>query len=106
MRTLEGEVKELKDLLDVKDEKIDMLSRLQSNSPCQRRLSTTFSSSTYANSRTSSVDGRHLKEDHDRIHQSSRISDDVIQEVSSAGCSNGKLFIGGYRGSLRNIHLV
>lgn len=32
MRALEGEVRELKDLLDEKDEKIDMLSRLHSQS--------------------------------------------------------------------------
>lgn len=31
VRTLEGEVRELKDLLDEKDEKIDMLSRMHSN---------------------------------------------------------------------------
>lgn len=41
MRSLEGEVRELKDLLDEKDEKIDMLSKMHSNrrpsnsgSPC------------------------------------------------------------------------
>lgn len=33
MRALEGEVRELKDLLDEKDEKIDMLSRIHSHSP-------------------------------------------------------------------------
>ncbi|KAG9236230.1 fungal-specific transcription factor domain-containing protein [Amylocarpus encephaloides] len=40
VRTLEGEVRELKDLLDEKDEKIDMLSRMHSN----RRPSTCSSS--------------------------------------------------------------
>ncbi|MCJ1334873.1 hypothetical protein MMC09_000138 [Bachmanniomyces sp. S44760] len=39
VRALEGEVRELKDLLDEKDEKIDMLSRIQSNSPQRRRFS-------------------------------------------------------------------
>jgi hypothetical protein len=40
---LEAEVRELKDLLDEKDEKIDMLSRLQSFSPPSRKSSTTLS---------------------------------------------------------------
>lgn len=43
MRGLEAEVRELKDLLDEKDEKIDMLSRLQSFSPPSRKCSTTLS---------------------------------------------------------------
>jgi len=33
VRALESEVRELKDLLDEKDEKIDMLSRIHSHSP-------------------------------------------------------------------------
>lgn len=40
---MEAEVRELKDLLDEKDEKIDMLSRLQSFSPPSRKCSTTLS---------------------------------------------------------------
>lgn len=43
MRGLEAEVRELKDLLDEKDEKIDMLSRLQSFSPPSRKCSTNLS---------------------------------------------------------------
>lgn len=43
MRGLEAEVRELKDLLDEKDEKIDMLSRLQSFSPPSRKCSATLS---------------------------------------------------------------
>lgn len=46
MRGLEAEVRELKDLLDEKDEKIDMLSRLQSFSPPSRKCSTTLSLAT------------------------------------------------------------
>jgi hypothetical protein len=43
VRGLEAEVRELKDLLDEKDEKIDMLSRLQSFSPPSRKCSTNLS---------------------------------------------------------------
>ena len=39
VRSLEQEVRELKDLLDEKDEKIDMLSRIHSASPVSRRSS-------------------------------------------------------------------
>ena len=106
VRTLESEVKELKDLLDVKDEKIDMLSRIQSSSPSQRRLSTTFSSCTNTDSRTTSVDKHHSKEENDKTYQSSGTSKEVIPEICSAGSSNGKLFVGGYGASLRNMHSV
>ena len=43
VRGLEAEVRELKDLLDEKDEKIDMLSRLHSFSPQSRKNSTSLS---------------------------------------------------------------
>jgi hypothetical protein len=43
VRGLEAEVRELKDLLDEKDEKIDMLSRLHSFSPASRKGSSSLS---------------------------------------------------------------
>ncbi|KAJ9614270.1 DNA-binding transcription factor cat8 [Cladophialophora chaetospira] len=43
VRGLEAEVRELKDLLDEKDEKIDMLSRIHSFSPPSRKCSTSLS---------------------------------------------------------------
>ena len=39
VHALEAEVQELKELLDEKDEKIDILSRIQSNSPATKRPS-------------------------------------------------------------------
>jgi hypothetical protein len=45
VRGLEAEVRELKDLLDEKDEKIDMLSRIHSFSPPSRKCSTSLSPS-------------------------------------------------------------
>jgi len=43
VRGLEAEVRELKDLLDEKDEKIDMLSRIHSFSPHSRKCSESLS---------------------------------------------------------------
>lgn len=43
VRGLEGEVRELKDLLDEKDEKIDVLSRIHSFSPHSRKCSESLS---------------------------------------------------------------
>ncbi len=43
VRSLEAEVRELKELLDEKDEKIDLLSRIHSFSPASRKPSTTLS---------------------------------------------------------------
>jgi hypothetical protein len=48
VRGLEAEVRELKDLLDEKDEKIDMLSRLHSFSPPSRKGSSSLSPSNAA----------------------------------------------------------
>lgn len=45
VRGLEAEVRELKDLLDEKDEKIDVLSRIHSFSPPSRKCSTSLSPS-------------------------------------------------------------
>jgi hypothetical protein len=43
VRSLEAEVRELKDLLDEKDEKIDVLSRIHSFSPHSRKCSPSLS---------------------------------------------------------------
>lgn len=48
VRGLEAEVRELKELLDEKDEKIDMLSRLHSFSPASRKGSSSMSPATAA----------------------------------------------------------
>ncbi|KAK4556900.1 DNA-binding transcription factor cat8 [Recurvomyces mirabilis] len=60
VRGLENEVRELKELLDEKDEKIDMLTRIHSNSslqlPCSRRPSRTSVDSGSANVETPEKD--------------------------------------------------
>ena len=89
VRALEGEVRELKDLLDEKDEKIDMLSRIHSfSSP--RRPSAALSTASEA--QTSEPPA---KEDTFKIQQSpfvlenERNSDSVFM-----GASSGRTFVG------------
>ena len=95
VRNLEGEVKEMKDLLDAKDEKIDMLSRIHSNSPSLRRRSSTLSSSADAASRTNSVDKQNKEEDISGLQQSPTINGDGTPSLHLAGASCGRLFVGG-----------
>ena len=98
VRALEGEVRELKDLLDSKDEKIDMLSRIHPSSPPTKRPTSVFSSSTNPTSPASSTDPHGGKEDAsiDVGQQSTGSGDDDISTMSSASASNGKCFIGQY----------
>lgn len=94
VRSLESEVKELKDLLDGKDEKIDLLTRVYSNSPPPRRPSSTFSASTYVTSRTSSISTENVKDENLKRTSSatSQVSEAESQHNSEA--STGKPFIG------------
>ena len=95
VRCLESEVKELKDLLDAKDENIDMLSRIRSNSPSWRRQSATPSSSAGADSRSSSIDGN-VKADAIKVQQSPVSNGDDGQDSYFTGPSSGRPFVGGY----------
>ncbi|MCJ1472560.1 hypothetical protein MMC13_001209 [Lambiella insularis] len=91
VRALEGEVRELKDLLDEKEEKIDMLSRIHSfASP--RRSSTTSTSP--ALKEESSPPNISDKEDTFKIQQSSElIEDDNEPETYFVGASAGRVFV-------------
>jgi Fungal Zn(2)-Cys(6) binuclear cluster domain len=53
VRSLEAEVRELKDLLDEKDEKIDVLSRIHSFSPPSRKCSASLSPAALEQAKTS-----------------------------------------------------
>jgi len=91
VRGLEAEVRELKDLLDQKDEKIDMLSRIHSNSP-QSSHSPRKSSSPVPSSenREESQD----KEDVFKIQQSPMLFDDENKDSYFVGTSSGRTLIG------------
>ena len=95
MRSLEAEVRELKVLLDEKDEKIDMLSRMHSNSPrnthSPKRLS---GSSPVAVSLASSEDLPPDPDDLFKIVQSPLLFSDENSESLFMGTSGGRLLIG------------
>lgn len=96
VRALETEVKELKDLLDEKDEKIDILSRIHSNSPSLRRPSSTLSSQTDLPEVKEASDSPSAKEDTFRVQQSPSLLDGEATESDSffMGASSGRSFVG------------
>lgn len=97
VRALETEVKELKDLLDEKDEKIDILSRIHSNSPSLRRPSSTVSSSVDFAEVKHAVEDTPSREDTFRVQQSPSLLDGEESNSYFMGGSSGRSFVGGYR---------
>lgn len=96
VRALETEVKELKDLLDEKDEKIDILSRIHhSNSPSLTRPSSTPSTSPDLPAVEGNIDPSTLKEDTFRVHQSPCLLDGEESDSYFMGASSGRSFVGG-----------
>jgi hypothetical protein len=90
VRTLEGEVRELKDLLDEKDEKIDMLSKMHSN----RRPSTSSASVTPpADTRK---DQSPPKDDIFRVQASPLLLGVENSDSYFMGASSGRAFVGTY----------
>jgi hypothetical protein len=87
VRALEGEVRELKDLLDEKDEKIDILSRIHSFSSA-RRGSTTSESSMQSKPPV-------VKEDVFKVQQSPHLLEgDKKSDPVFMGASSGRPFVG------------
>jgi hypothetical protein len=86
VRALEGEVRELKDLLDEKDEKIDMLSKMHSN----RRGSSPASA-------IASIESREIsppKEDIFRVQASPLLLGSETSDSYFMGASSGRGFVG------------
>ena len=94
VRALETEVKELKDLLDEKDEKIDILSRIHSSSSSLRRPSSTLSSSVDLAEARESIKESPPKEDIFRIQQSSCLLEGNDPDSYFMGASSGRSFVG------------
>ncbi|KAK4696696.1 hypothetical protein P7C71_g1269, partial [Lecanoromycetidae sp. Uapishka_2] len=97
VRALETEVKELKDLLDEKDEKIDILSKMHSNSPSLRRPSSTLSSSSADMvEEKETLETPSPKEDVFRVQQSPCLLQGEASESDSyfMGASSGRSFVG------------
>ena len=93
VRALETEVKELKDLLDEKDEKIDILSRIHPRSPSSRRPSAAGSSPTIAE-QSPAVAAQEYKDDTFRVQQSPCLLDGDHSDPFFMGASSGRAFIG------------
>ena len=97
VRSLESEVRELKDLLDTKDEKIDMLSRIRSHSPFQKRASSNSSNVGSASSQSSPLDNRLPKvEVAAGLQHFTNTQDESLSIQCSAAASSGKSFVGQY----------
>lgn len=96
VRSLESEVKELKDLLDGKDEKIDLLTRVYSQSPPARPPSSTFSASTCVTSRTSSISAENVKDDSLKRTSSATSQVSEADNQNNSEASTGRPFIGSY----------
>lgn len=102
VRQLETEVRELKDLLDEKDEKIDMLSRMHGNHSHTTMRSPSVATS--AHSPASASDGRKdagapAKEDTFRVQASPLLLGVENSDSYFMGPSSGRAFIGSYRPS-------
>jgi hypothetical protein len=87
VRSLEAEVRELKDLLDEKDEKIDMLSKMHQN----RRPSTASVSES-----RKEVASTPPKEDVFRVQASPLLLGSENSDSYFMGASSGRAFVGMY----------
>jgi hypothetical protein len=92
VRVLEAEVRELKDLLDEKDEKIDMLSRIHSHSPQPHQLSRKLSTSPTPNS--DEREELQEKEETFKVQQSPLLLDDENQDAYFEGSASGRTLVG------------
>lgn len=96
VRSLEAEVKELKDLLDEKDEKIDVLSRIHSFSPVWRKEASPQSPSNAAtrNGDNDSRDEVEEKENIIQIPESFSSRRNPTFDTPFAGASSTRAFVG------------
>jgi hypothetical protein len=93
VRSLEAEVRELKDLLDEKDEKIDILSRIHSFASPRR--SSTTSEPSAAPAEGSKPPPTPVKEDVFKVQQSPYLLDsDKKSDPFFMGPSSGRAFVG------------
>lgn len=95
MRILECEIRELKDLLDGKDEKIDMLSKMHAQTPSSPRrasLTTNFGNASPEQSASERV-GR---DEMFKLQQPPCLIAEEGSESFFMGSSSGHAFIGGF----------
>ncbi|OBT59366.1 hypothetical protein VE04_00474 [Pseudogymnoascus sp. 24MN13] len=97
VRVLEGETRELKDLLDEKDEKIDMLSRMHNN----RRISNSpLSSSPVVVEKP--ADSPQNKDDTFRVQAVPLQLDSDVSDSTFMGPSTGRTFVDAFKRKLRD----
>jgi hypothetical protein len=94
VRNLEAEVRELKDLLDEKDEKIDLLSKIHSFSPSRRpsNQSSSIGSEAAASPSSETREDMFKIQQSPFLHKSELKSDPFFVGASSARFFVGKLF--------------
>lgn len=99
VRSLEQEVRELKDLLDEKDEKIDILSRIHSRSPATR---TTPSEASPSNTEEKKPSSEHEapQEDTFEVQQSPSLFDGDADSYFM-GASSGRAFIDTFKSKVQ-----
>ena len=92
VRQLEAEVRELKELLDEKDEKIDMLSRMHSHSPAAH--SAVRGSSIHSPSASEPQEESQEKDDTFKVQQTPLLLDDANDDSYFVGSSSGRTLVG------------
>ncbi|KFX92254.1 hypothetical protein V490_05484 [Pseudogymnoascus sp. VKM F-3557] len=97
VRVLEGETRELKDLLDEKDEKIDMLSRMHNN----RRISNSPSSLSPAVIEKP-IDSPPNKDDTFRVQAVPLQLESDVSDSTFMGPSTGRTFVDAFKRKLRD----
>lgn len=98
VRTLEAEVRELKGLLDEKDEKIDVLSRIHSFSPHPHK---TALKSPAAEEKKQTTTTNHSGEGVIRVQHSPSLLRNPTSDTPFAGPSSTRAFVGMYTLPLR-----
>ncbi|KAJ4993350.1 transcriptional activator protein acu-15 [Stagonosporopsis vannaccii] len=95
VRLLEGEVRELKELLDEKDEKIDMLSRIHSHSP--QALTNARRPSVPSPPTLEVREESQDKDDTFKVQQPLLLVDDTNSDSYFVGSSSGRLFVEAFK---------
>lgn len=98
VRMLESEVRELKELLDEKDEKIDMLSRMHSHSQSRSPVAHSAARRPSIPSPSSSErqDDPQERDETFKVQQSPLLLDDANHDSYFVGSSSGRTLVGTY----------
>jgi hypothetical protein len=94
VRILEAEARELKDLLDEKDEKIDMLSRMHSNSRSPAGHSTAHRPSIHSPGSSEIREESQEKDDTFKVQQAPLLLNDLNSDAYFVGSSSGRTLVG------------